>query len=388
VSIEDKVSAPGQDAFYQNYAGAVTDDLGEYRIPEVEPGKHYLAVEFNGGSAERNSGVRSSYRWPQVGGLVLYPDAAEMERAQQVEVAAGATLRLNDISLKIQRAVTISGHVKPTPAEPNQSLSLRRANGLALHSSPLVQGGGVEADGSFKMTALAGRYILTASDGRSGKISMPLMLEVGEQDVTGLELELTSGYEISGRIAVDGREHIDFSQLLLNFGGAEVKVDSGGAFRTNLTEGRGRYIIQGLPDDWFVEKVLVAGKQIEGKQFVVNPGTSDITLTLNPRGASVSVTPQGPGSEMTAMVALLRESGEFADPESVLGAQSDGSGKFTVRAVPPGSYRVFTLDASSYLLIMRPDVLLEKYRGSAPLITVVEGERKEITLPVVKISLE
>jgi hypothetical protein len=111
-------------------------------------------------------------------------------------------------------------------------------------------------------------------------------------------------------------------------------------------------------------------------------------LTLSPRGASVSVTPQGAGSELTAMVALLRDGGESPDPESILGAPADGSGKFTVRAVPPGSYRVFTLDSSSYLLIMRPDVLLEKYRESAPLIQVAEGERKELTLPVVKIPGE
>jgi hypothetical protein len=37
---------------------------------------------------------------------------------------------------------------------------------------------------------------------------------------------------------------------------------------------------------------------------------------------------------------------------------------------------------------MRPDMLMEKYRQSAPLITVEEGERKRIVVPLTKILLE
>lgn len=59
-----------------------------------------------------------------------------------------------------------------------------------------------------------------------------------------------------------------------------------------------------------------------------------------------------------------------------------------MRAVPPGSYRVFTLDASNCALLMRPGVLLEEYRRLVPLIGVTEGERKEFVLPVVKIQPE
>jgi hypothetical protein len=59
-----------------------------------------------------------------------------------------------------------------------------------------------------------------------------------------------------------------------------------------------------------------------------------------------------------------------------------------VHAVPPGSYRVFTLDASNWPLLMRPDLLLEKYRNQAPLITVSEGEEKALVIQPLHINLE
>lgn len=40
VRTEDKMSLPGQDQYYESYASALTDDLGQYRVADVEPGKH------------------------------------------------------------------------------------------------------------------------------------------------------------------------------------------------------------------------------------------------------------------------------------------------------------------------------------------------------------
>jgi hypothetical protein len=388
VHTEDKMSVPGQDQYYQSYSAALTDDRGEYRIAEVEPGKHYVAVEYNTKDEERSSGTPSRYRWPRTGGLVLYPDATDIEQAQLVEVTAGAMTRLDDVHLKIQRGVTISGRIKPPPAEVGQSLGLERTDRLALHSSPVVQVVGPEADGSFKIDALPGKYVLTASDGKSGRASKPLALEVRERDITGLELELTAGHEINGQFAVDGHEGIDFAKLLLNFGGPEVKIDGNGAFHANLLGGKGVYMLQGLPEDWYVKDVLVGGRRIAGRQFEVEPGSADLIFTLSPRGALISISLESAVNRLVGVVALLPEAGPVPDVESILHAEPDASGKFTVRAVPPGSYRVFTLDASNWTLLMQPDVLLEKYRRLAPLISVAEGERKKLVIPVLRIQPE
>jgi hypothetical protein len=385
VRTEDELSLPGEGQEYESYWAATTDDLGEYRISEVEPGKHYVAVEY-----KSKEDRLISRRWPQTGGLVLFPDATEIEQARQVEVAAGVTTHLEDMHLKVQRAVIIGGRIKPAPdGKTILPLSLQRLSKLALNTSALVQSAGSEPDGSFKMEAFPGKYVLTAADQKTGKMSKPLTLEVRDKDITGLELELTSGYEISGRIVAKGGARIDFSKLSLNFGGPQIKIASDGTFLTNMQVTKCYSRLQGLPDDWYVESILVAGKRIGGSWFEIEPGSTEVIYTLNPRGAHVSIGLEGGGTGLaTAFVALLPEVGEVPLPDSMLSAQPDASGKFTVRAVPPGSYRVFTFDASNWGLLMRPDMLLEKHRQQAPLISVAEGEQKNIVIPQVKIQPE
>jgi hypothetical protein len=389
VCTEDEVSGPGQDRYYESLESVFTDDRGEYRIAEVEPGKHYVAVEYNSADDQRSFGTRSNYSWPQTGGLVLYPDAAGIEQAQQVEASAGGKTRLNDIQLKIQRAVTISGRVNPPPTDKIQPLSLQRAMKLGLHSSPMIQAASTTADGTFKIDVLPGIYILTASDRKTGKFSRPLTLEVGDKNIANLELELTSDYEVSGRFTVDGPTGIDYSKVRLSLGGSVVKVEQSGIFQASLGGPKAIYNLQGLPEDWYVKEVLVAGRRITGRQLEIDPGSSDLTFILSPRGARVEISLEAANGGLgTAMVVLLPESGAVPDVESVLQGQASPSGEFVVHAVPPGSYRVFTVDASNWSLLFRPDMLLEKNRNSAPLINVAEGERKSIVIPRSKIQPE
>jgi hypothetical protein len=386
VSTQNKPGAPRQDQGYGRWA-ATTDDRGEYRIAEVEPGTHYLAIEYSSTEAERGSAGRSRYRWPKTEGLVLYPNTTDMNQALQVEVVAGRTTRLNDVNLKIQPALTISGKIKPPPVESSQSLSLQRTVSLALSTSPLIQGGVSEADGSFKIDVLPGTYVLTASDDKTGGTSKAISLEVRDQNITGLELELRSGFDISGRFTIDGRERIDLAKLELSFGGLPVKIDGNGTFETKLPGGKATYMLHGLPEDWYLEDMRVGGKTLTGRYFELEPGTTNVLITLSPRGARVEISLEGAVSGLNAAyVTLLPETGEVPDVESILHAEADVSGKFVVRGVPPGSYRVFTLDASNWALIFRPDALLEKYRSSAPLIKIAPGEAKTIVVPVSKIQ--
>ncbi len=246
----------------------------------------------------------------------------------------------------------------------------------------MVLGGLAEAGGAFKMEALPGAYVLTASDMTSGKISRPVSLEIGDQDINGLELELNSGYEIRGRVAVDGSEPIDYSSLMLSFGGQPVKLDSSGAFETALFGDAAFYTLQGLTGNWYVKDFRVAGKRVVGRSFHVDPGTTDIVISLSPHGGQLSVSVTStPESAAIMLIVLLPESGEIPDVESTVHAMPDASGRFLARAVPPGSYRLFTLDASNWALAMRPDLLLEKHRASAPLVTMQEGEEKSIAIP-------
>jgi hypothetical protein len=125
---------------------------------------------------------------------------------------------------------------------------------------------------------------------------------------------------------------------------------------------------------------LVGTRQIE-----VDPGTTDLVFTLSPRAAHIEITPRDTSGAEVLMIALLPERGPLPGPELLPSAQRDEQGRFILPSVPPGSYRVFALDASNWVMLMNSKELIEKYRSLAPLIEVSEGDHKTISIAATKI---
>jgi len=389
VSTQAKSRAPVPGEYYESLFAGTTDDRGEYRIADVEPGKYYLVIEYSSRD-ERYYTPRSRYQWPEFGGLALFPAGADIEHAQQVEARSGETVRLPDAHLTMQPAVTISGRVKPAQTD-RATVSVQRAGpNLSRHQSGMMSSE-LAPDGSFRVEVLPGTYTVRASD-RAGKISPTLTIEARNKNITDLELTLGQGYQISGRIVVDGPEHLEFSKVILHFFADPVKIDTDGTFHTSAVNSEAGYMIQGLPEDWYVKECRVGGLNIAGKQFQLELGQTEVVLTLSAKGASVEIAAEGDTDindvNHAAAFALLPDSG-IVDVNSMLASdRGDPSKKFILHGVPPGDYRVFALDVSNWALLFDPGSLLAKYRNLAPLVTVAEGEHKKIAVPLTKIPVE
>jgi hypothetical protein len=192
---------------------------------------------------------------------------------------------------------------------------------------------------------------------------------------------------VRGRISVDGIEQLDFTKLQLNLG-VPVKIEGSGFFEANLTSGKvDHFALQNLPDGWYVKDTRVAGEKITSRQLEIEPGTSDMAIVLSPRAAHIELGLQiAAGSLPPMAVFLLPEDGPIPDIDSVPRSEPDeASGRFIFHSVPPGSYRIFTFDSSNWTLALRPDLLLQRYRAMAPLVTVSEGEHKNMVVPVSKL---
>lgn len=164
----------GPDDGYEGFSAETTDDQGEYRISGVEPGRHYVAVEFDRENRDRFSGSRSRFRWPRMGGFSFYPNTTKIEDAQQVDVGPGQVTRIGDLRLNMRPAVIVSGRVLPPPQNRAGSVQLAPAGGRLGLNVTVRAGGSTEADGTFKMNVLPGSYLLHAYDSQTGKMSLPM----------------------------------------------------------------------------------------------------------------------------------------------------------------------------------------------------------------------
>src|ERR1051326_8557408 len=120
----------------------------------------------------------------------------------------------------MQRAVMIRGRIQPAGAD-HASAMLRRTGPAVSRQQSGMHSINVADDGSFSMEVLPGTYTISASD-RSGRVASELTVDA-RANIDGLELTLGQGYEINGRVVVDGAAQFDFSKLNLQFFGGPVK---------------------------------------------------------------------------------------------------------------------------------------------------------------------
>ncbi len=183
-----------------------TDDLGQYRIANLPPGKYYIKAEPH--QDDENTPVVPEDHSPksathEVLLSALYPGVTDPAAARPVEAAAGARITGLDITLPRSRVFHVSGHVT-APAGMLGSVELRFApgfeelgRGYAFTTKP---------SGDFEITGVPpGSYILNArawvkdkpftgvidlNDRGQYRASIPI--DVGNADVIGVRIAVNS----------------------------------------------------------------------------------------------------------------------------------------------------------------------------------------------------
>jgi hypothetical protein len=343
---------PMQSLLYQ------TDDRGMYRIYGLPPGRYRVSV---GESA--TAGIIGSAWGFYI--LTYHPDASDIAHATVIDLAAGG--EATNVDIKVGRrgeTQAITGRV--VDAENGLPLSGVRVGIQVLRDqgNSMGVGGTTMADGTFTIPGLTtGRYAvyLATDSGGSDFYSDPVMVNVTDQDVGGIEVKAIRGTTISGSIIAESMELKELLRQIpglrvsastspvdgrmgptsiRSFGSAPVAAD--GSFTiTGLRPGRAIFQVdaRGGPQRPSLVKVTVGGigvsqgfeierQPISGIQLVVVYGTGIISGSVTLQGGT-------PG-EFRPEIICRREGARtsFAGGSAYL----DARGHFTLKALAPGSY--------------------------------------------------
>ncbi len=383
--VEDKYSRAEMGTFYQIGASAFTDDLGRFRLFNVPPGKHYLAFEYDSVREETATPVTRPrrFKWPSLQGFVLYPNAADTEHAQAVETEEGGLIELKDVRMKIAAPLRVSGKVKTSDLA-GVNVTFERQDPIALTFRANTQMLGLDEAGRFNADTLPGKYRLTASNRKTGMTSKPLTLDVGVDDVTGIELDPSLSYELSGRFVWSGPDTRNLSKVSLNVNGMPVQIGEGGIFEAQAGAEKALYGLRDLPEGIYLRAVYLGGNKVSGNMLDLSPGKNEMTFLLGSPGAQVAIRVEGAmGLKNPSYVVLLPEEGPPPPPDLTIRAQrpTGADGAYVISSIPPGRYRVFVLNASNWPMLFDTESLLSKYRDKAPLIDLKDGEHKTLTVP-------
>lgn len=194
-------------------SGASTNDLGEFRLINLAPGRYYVSA------TDRRPTQFGTQERPGRAGAVqegnittYYPNGADPSSAVAVDVAAGGEMRGMDIHLLQAKVFTIRGKAVDSSGVPASAVvSLTRKDGG--DSLPVLNGGGVSQlrpDGTFEFRNIVpGTYVLllaqviAVNGNRPADVTGRVEVTVGDANIDNLVLPLVPRPEITGTVTLE-----------------------------------------------------------------------------------------------------------------------------------------------------------------------------------------
>lgn len=341
----------------------LTNDLGEFRIFDLAPGRYYIAVNYRpedpfhrdapAPNQKLNTGYLPSY----------YPNTVDPAKAQPISVGPGDEIHPVDFFLRASHFVdvrgrvicdfpgnlAVSGRVSLNPQGPGLAQALQ---GLEDSFRP--------KDGSFVLRNVPpGSYDLTASikSGESDDWRLARrQLEVGNSDVDGVTITISRGVDIFGRLQWEGTPPNDLGNLYIRleplgenqplFSRPTIKPDGTFQFK-NVPEGSYLPVarLYGAAVNLFLKSARYGSTAITDAGFTVQPGTDlSLELTMSSRVARLSGVVLDANSlpAAGATVVLIPDPPHRGVVWQYKFTMTDQNGKFSMSGLTPGDYKVFS----------------------------------------------
>jgi hypothetical protein len=360
------------------------DDLGEFRIPGLEPGRYYvIATPLPGMGARDLSG-----RAPEPFQTTFYPAAVDMRDAEILEVAAGATISGIEVHPVRGLAFAVGGHVVNHSGQELRDFQITRPPSSAMSGEMVM--GYLLRDAQFQVGDVPrGKITLVASgvnpEGRA--VSTLHTIEVSGP-VDDLELAINPPFPIPGRLRVEnGAFPTGLKVSLVRQDGISnvlmtrsAGVAEDGAFTLPDVTADAYFIsVLGLPDGYYVKSVRLGREDVfEGGATFAAKTEQPLEIVLSARAATIRGTVVDAAAGITVALVATDEK-RRAQAEFNRSALTDAQGKFTLVNLPPGDYKLFAWEDVENGAWTDPDFLKSIEAQGKP-ITLHEGEVSDVEL--------
>jgi protocatechuate 3,4-dioxygenase beta subunit len=342
-----------------------TDDRGEFRL--IGPaGKYYVQATVNtgGGLADRPE-KRNDGTSEAIYGTTFYPSSVRKDRGTVVEAVAGKDASGIEIRLaRQQQGLAIGGVVSGFPEGPWRGYVVMQFGDSAQRITG-SRNTMVGAEGKFRFDGLQpGYYRVWAmyNDGGKTQLASRMMeFSLENTEIANVELAVSPGVELTGTLKMEG-EAVEaapkrtvklepaLGYFLVNLTTTGGEVDRDGAFRIgNIAPGKYPVKVEPLAENAYIKTLEIDG-------VAVTNGMADLSrvargasakVVLGRNGAQISGRVLDPNGERLptslVMIFLVRDPDDI--PLTGAGtAQATPDGKYTIKGVVPGKYRLFGLD--------------------------------------------
>ena len=385
----------------QPFGGSSTNDLGEYRMFGLAPGRYYLSATYRGAMMFAPTVDRSVNQQPDEDYVpVYYPGTTDPSAAAAQDVPAGGQIQGIDFRLSKAHTVRIRGRVANVSASGKKqamlSLMPRDRVGFFGMNRPVSS----DSTGAFEIRGIVpGSYTLTASindSERSFSVRQPL--EVGSGNIDNLTVTIQPGMELAGHIRVEGEAAATLSDLQVSlrtrdqngimFGpipSGRVKED--GSFTlSNVSADHFNVSIFGLPEGFYVKSIRAGDDDALANGLDLSRGTvGPIDVVLGPNAGLVEGAVQNENQQPATgatVVMIPQEKGRRDQMSYYKTMTTDQYGRFTVKSIDPGEYKLFAWEDVEFGAYMDPE-FVKPVESLGESVTIREKSRESLQLKLI-----
>ncbi len=375
-------------------ASGTSDDRGDYRVFGLPPGRYYV-------SAAPAPSPRPGAPQPDEEGYVpfYYPGVTDPGQAAPLELRAGGDIQGVDFRLTRTRTVRVRGRVLNAATGRLERgivvFLLPRGSGTAA-SGPRTQNAIVDAQGNFEIRGVApGSYLLSAFQAdQQRRFFARLPIDVGAANLEGLNLTLGPGLEIAGRVRFEesgGRlelVRVTLQSRSEGTGGTAAAVKSDGTFSLqNVAADSYTLAIAGLLEDGYVKSARFGGIDALERGLDLSRGDppGPLDVVLSPAGGHIEgvVLMENQQPAAGATVVLAPDAARRTQAQLFRSATANQYGRYVLRGIPPGDYRLFAWVDVEPGAWLDPDFLAE-YEKRGETVSVDERGRSTVQLKAIE----
>jgi protocatechuate 3,4-dioxygenase beta subunit len=368
-----------------------TNDLGEYRLAGLMPGRYHLMVAYNRPEPPNRPRAEGAVADMTYASL-YYPGVAELSQAATVQVTPGQELRGIDFQLRKTPTFRVRGRVLDESGKP--------ASGAGVMAMP-AEGGFVamrgmgmmrNKEGSFEIAGLPpGSYVLIANRmGREqSRTTARTTVQVGNRDLDGVVLQMQSTFEIAGTVRAPEGTAIAGARVMAEslersgpfqgmIGGA---VEPGGTWKlAGVAAGKYRIYMTPAPQGTYLKSVMVQGQDITAGADI-SASANGIEIQLAAKAPEVTGSVIGAEKEPVtgATVVLVPESGRRDQYWLFRTASSGENGAFTLRGIVPGNYTAYAFREAEDGIWYSPE-FMKTAEGKGVSLKLAEGAAETVQI--------
>jgi Carboxypeptidase regulatory-like domain len=372
--------------------GSSSNDRGEYRVFGLPAGRYLLHAALPNSPMSRP--FESGALVPEVQDAYAasyYPGVIDVDSATPVSLSEGSDLSDVNFQLHKVRALSVRGRIS-SPIDKFSSSQIQvvlahSENGMASYigrASAYVD----SATGKFEIHGVSpGSYLLVASQlfaGHpfGGRAPIEVSAAPAREEVS---LPLSAAFDVVGTVELEGAPRGNVPNITVRLVPSEglalgpqpaSKVSADGSIRlSGVTPGRWMIVVDALPEGLWLKSESFAGNEVlAGELNLTENARGQLRIVLAANGAQIAGTITANNQPSPATVVLVPEAPELRSAHQMYQVTNTTErGLFTLKSVPPGSYKLFAFQEIEPFEWFDPEEL-KLVEDMGVTLTVAEGE--------------